>query len=87
MSLVIAYKNWTINEGNYITYNLHTKHIDANLDMNGDGSRLRLYTEHNDSTHGQEDLILKIADVKLSDWLAISPSAPAAQGILRPTRA
>lgn len=79
---VIAYKNWTINEGNYITYNLHTKHIDANLDMNGDGSRLRLYTEHNDSTHGQEDLILKIADVKLSDWLAISPFAPPVKGIL-----
>ncbi|MDE6490962.1 MAG: translocation/assembly module TamB [Muribaculaceae bacterium] len=79
---VIAYKNWAVNDGNYITYNFYTKHIDADLDMSGDGSRLRLYTEHNDSTAGQEDLILNISDVKLSDWLAISPFAPPIKGTL-----
>ncbi len=77
---VIAYKNWTVNENNRVEYNLYTHHFDANLQMSGGESRLHLYTEHSDSMHGQEDVILKISDFKLADWMAVSPFAPPVKG-------
>lgn len=76
----IAYKSWTVNEDNYVGYNVYTKHFDANLEMEGDGSHLKLYTEHSDSLHRQEDVVMNISHIKLSDWLAVSPFAPPVKG-------
>lgn len=77
---VIAYKNWTVNEDNEVEYNLYTHHFDANLIMTGDDSYLKLYTEHSDSLHGQEDVILNISNLKLSEWMSVSPFAPPVKG-------
>lgn len=84
---VIAYKNWTINEGNYISFNPGTFHIDANLDASGDASRVQLFTSHNhhiDSdghpATANNDLTMRITDVKLQDWLSINPFAPPVAG-------
>lgn len=77
---VIAYKNWTVNEDNFVEYNVHTRHLDANLSMTGDDSHLKLFTEHSDSLHGQEDVVLNISNLKLADWMAVSPFAPPVKG-------
>lgn len=77
---VIAYKDWTINSDNFIHLDIARRHFDANLDMAGAGSRVRLYTEHSDSVATQEDVILKITDLQLADWLAMSPFAPPVKG-------
>jgi len=77
---IIAYKDWTINSDNFIHLNIAHKHLDANLDMAGAGSRVRLYTEHSDSTDTQEDVILSVSDLQLADWLAMSPFAPPVKG-------
>lgn len=79
----IGYKEWKINDDNYIEYNLQTKHIDANVSMINDDSSLRIYTEHVDSvgTH-QEDIIIKMNDFKLSEWIAINPYAPPVEGFV-----
>ena len=77
---IIAYKDWTINSDNFIHLNIAHKHLDANLDMAGAGSRVRLYTEHSDSVDTQEDVILSISDLQLADWLAMSPFAPPIKG-------
>lgn len=77
---VIAYKNWTVNEDNFVEYNVYSRHFDADLIMSGDGSLLKLYTEHSDSLHGQEDVILNISKFKLADWMAVSPFAPPVKG-------
>lgn len=77
---VIAYKDWTINPDNFIHLDMAHRHLDANLDMAGAGSRVHLYTEHSDSVATQEDVILQITDLQLADWLAISPFAPPVKG-------
>ncbi len=85
----IGYKKWQVNLNNFISYNFYTRHIDANLRMKGENSALDLYTEHNalhahtDSIdHGQEDIILKISDIHIQDWIAINPFAPPMRGDL-----
>lgn len=94
---IIGYKNWTINLDNFISYDIATKHIDANLKMKGDDSSLQLYTEHNhglaagytaetDSiAHGHNaanNVVLKITDIHLSDWITFNPFAPPISGDL-----
>ncbi len=80
---VIGYKDWEINRDNFITYNLLTNHLDANLYLHNDVSSLKLFTNHvegADST--QEAITLQLSDIKLQDWLAINPFAPAMKGDL-----
>jgi len=87
---VIGYKLWSINTDNYLTYNFPHKHIDANLHLKNAQSLVELYTLH-DSHHGeeghvhdddeQEDLILKVHNLRLSDWLSLNPFAPPVKGV------
>lgn len=79
---IIGYKPWTINSDNFISLDIPKKHIDANLTMKSEESLLRLYTEHNDTFAGQEDIILNVSDVKIADWIAINPFAPSIKGNL-----
>lgn len=79
---VIGYKDWSINSDNFISLNLSEKHLDANLLMKSDESSIHLYTVHNDSIHHQEDINLKISDIKLSEWLSLNPFAPQIKGDL-----
>lgn len=79
----IAYKDWTVNEDNYIIWNFPRKHLDANLKMEGNGSSLELLTEHvpGQSDH-QEELVLRLGNVHISDWIALNPFAPPMKGDL-----
>lgn len=79
---VIGYKDWEINRDNFISYNLKTRHIDANIDLRGEASSLKLFTEHNEADSAQEAIRLQITDLKLQDWLAINPFAPPIKGDL-----
>ncbi|MDE7153159.1 MAG: translocation/assembly module TamB domain-containing protein [Muribaculaceae bacterium] len=79
---VIAYKKWTVNQDNFISLNLAKRHLDADLVMKNDESSLHLYTEHNDSIEGQEDIVLNISDIKIADWIALNPFAPKIKGDL-----
>lgn len=87
----IAYKTWTVNNDNFISFNIPTKHIDANLALAGDDSYLKIFTEHphlhsdttahtHDEFLNQEDLVVQISQVHLQDWLAINPFAPPIKG-------
>ncbi|MDE7472541.1 MAG: translocation/assembly module TamB, partial [Muribaculaceae bacterium] len=80
---IIGYKTWTVNDSNFVTIDMAAKHFDADLEMHSTESSIHLYTEHdehNDST--QEDLILKIKDIKLAEWIAVNPFAPPVAGDL-----
>lgn len=86
---MIGYKLWSINPDNYIYYNFAHRHFDANLRMQGDDSTLQLYTEHiGDHEHEgqgeeeQEEVVLKIDDIHLADWISINPFAPPVKGNL-----
>ncbi len=80
----IAYQDWTINRDNFISYNFVDNHLDANLELKNDRSSVKLFTRHadGDTTHSQEDVILQLTDIKLQDWLSISPFAPPVKGSL-----
>ncbi|MDE7377219.1 MAG: translocation/assembly module TamB, partial [Muribaculaceae bacterium] len=81
LSPTIGYKPWQVNFDNFISYNIPTKRIDANLRMTGEKSSLALYTEPSaDSAYN--DVVLKIEDLRLQDWLAINPFAPEISGDL-----
>jgi len=83
---VIGYQQWEANENNFITYTIPTQHIDANLHMKGGSSSLAIYTEvsenHDNHGHAQEDLVLKLNDVHLSDWIVVNPFAPPLKGVV-----
>ncbi|MCM1292343.1 MAG: translocation/assembly module TamB [Bacteroides sp.] len=78
----IAYKKWTLNDDNYVVYGFDTKHFDANLKLSSDSSSLHVYTEHpaDSSADNQEDIIVKLNNILLSEWLSISPFAPPIKG-------
>lgn len=79
---IIGYKQWTINRDNFISFDIPEKHIDANLMMKNDESSLHLFTQHVDTLHEQEDIVLNISDVKIADWVSINPFAPPMKGDL-----
>lgn len=83
----IAYKKWKINKDNMLAFNFVDRHLDANLKVMSDSSYLQIYTDHalhSDSAaianHGQEDVIVKLANINLQEWLSISPFAPPIKG-------
>jgi hypothetical protein len=81
----IAYQDWTVNEDNFIKYDIDCRHIDANLHMNGAGSTLALYSERaqevEHAAHGSdEDIIVDVQNVNLQDWIALNPFAPPVKG-------
>ena len=83
---IIAYKQWHINDENFIDYNLFTQHIDADVSVNNAISSVRIYTEHAEHTdHAegelhQEDIIVKVKDLQLSEWMVIDPDSPPMKG-------
>ncbi|MDE6391055.1 MAG: hypothetical protein K2L26_06540, partial [Duncaniella sp.] len=66
----IAYKDWSLNDSNFISYDLADRHIDANLRLSSGDSYIKVFTpQHTDSlgnvsAHrhggGQEDVIVQI---------------------------
>lgn len=83
----IAYKKWQLNADNHLDYNFVTRHFDGDLKLMSDSSYLRIYTEHSEqpdslvqANHGQEDVIVKLANINIADWLSISPFAPPIKG-------
>ncbi len=78
---IIGYKKWNVNTDNEITYGFQTHHIDANLKMSNDsGSAIELVTDHIEGYEGQEDVVLKVTDLQIADWIAVNPFAPPVSG-------
>lgn len=80
---VIGYRDWSLNADNYIRFNMVSKHFDADLDLEGDNSSLKIFTkhDHDEALSGQEDIIVKASGIRLSDWLSLSPFAPPVNGV------
>ena len=78
---VIGYKKWTINRDNFIDYNFYTHHLDGNVQLIGEDSHLKLFTEHvNDGHSHQEDVVLNVYNLQLDQLLKVSPFAPPIKG-------
>ena len=84
---IINYRKWQINTDNFVSFDFRHNHLDANLNMTSEVSRIALYTEHatelGSNLHGSdEDLILQLFDIQLQDWIALDPFAPPIKGNL-----
>lgn len=77
---VIGYKNWTVNSDNYLTINTASRHLDVNINMTGNGSRVELYTHHDPTVTTQEDVVVKVSSLHLADWVSLNPFAPPISG-------
>lgn len=83
---IISYQQWTVNSDNFVSYTVPTHHVDANLHMSGGNSSLAIYTEHTGDVHEhhhgeqQEDLVLKLTDIHIQDWISFNPFAPPMKG-------
>lgn len=82
LSPTIGYKKWTVNVDNYISYNFPERHISANLRMKGDNSSLSLYSQTPADSTNVNDIVLKIGDINIADWIVINPFAPPIKGNL-----
>ncbi|MCH5220356.1 MAG: translocation/assembly module TamB domain-containing protein [Muribaculaceae bacterium] len=84
---IINYQKWHINNDNFVSFDFKHHHLDADLRMKSDVSRLALYTEHAtdalaENHNDDEDLVLQLFDIKLQDWIALDPFAPPLKGNL-----
>lgn len=86
---IIGYQQWIVNEDNFLSMRLSDHHIDANLHMTGGNSSLDIYKELTpgviaevDSTgfHSYEDLVVRLANIHISDWISFNPFAPPVKG-------
>lgn len=82
LSPTIGYKKWTVNVDNFISYDFPTRHINANLRMKGDNSSLSIYSQTPADSTDVNDLVLKISDINIADWVVINPFAPPIKGNL-----
>ena len=78
----IAYRKWSINHDNFLSYNIPTRHLDANLALTTDSSALKIYTVHQADSlaTGQEDVVVQLDNINIAEWLSISPFAPPIKG-------
>ncbi|MDE6196779.1 MAG: translocation/assembly module TamB [Muribaculaceae bacterium] len=86
---VIGYQQWSVNKDNYISYHIPDSHIDANVRMEGGNSSLAVFTEHaaadslghvHEHAGEQEDLVIRLSDIHISDWISFNPFAPPVKG-------
>ncbi len=76
---IIGYRDWTLNKDNYVNFNYNTNMLDADLNLSNGNSSLALRTEPTDNPY-VENILLKIDNMKLEDWIKESPYTPAIEG-------
>ena len=80
-NLVIGYRDWTVNEDNFVNVEYRTRMIDANLHLNSDSSSVELMTTRlpDQST---ENIQLNIDNLRLEEWTRIMPMLDKTSGTL-----
>ena len=71
---IIAYHPWTLNNDNYIDVNMKNYKIDAKLEGSSNESSILLMTQV--GADDQQELHLKLTDIKIQDFLNMSVTAP-----------
>ena len=80
--LIIGYRNWTVNDGNIIAFNNIERQFEADLNLKSDSSFVSFRTQENKEKKGQDDVLLSIGGVQISEWLKVSPYIPPMSGLL-----
>ena len=77
----INYRQWSINEDNFLSYNYRTQYISANLQLQQQHSLIKLVTQQSEK-YDTETLQLQVKDLEIADWIKISPFAPPTSGVV-----
>lgn len=74
---MIAYRQWEVNDSNYVSYNFVTRQISADLRLHNDKSSVAVATlpPSGDATMPGQDISVKLNDVLLQDWMSVNPFA------------
>ena len=78
---IIGYRNWVMNEGNYINFNYGTKMLDADLKLESDSSVVALKTQRVPGAT-TEDILLNIANLRIEEWTRFLPNLAPMSGVL-----
>ena len=78
---IVGYRQWTVNDDNFVNVNYRTRMIDAKLSLESDSSNIVLLTNHlpNDSN---EEIIVYIDNLKLEEWTQMVPMLDRTSGTM-----
>jgi hypothetical protein len=80
LKATIAYMPWSINDDNYIDFNLYSKKLDANLTASSKESSIMVKTEPDED--GIDQHRLKIDNLKIEDFIGMWAFAPPVTGAI-----
>ena len=80
-NMVIGYRDWTVNEDNYVNVDYRTRLLDANLQLQSDSSSVKLLTTRLQEEN-TENIQLNIDNLKLEEWTRIVPMLDNTSGTL-----
>lgn len=78
---VIGYREWEVNDSNYVDFNYLKKNLHANLSLKSDSSVVSLLTAPVQE-EGKEKIQLKVEKLKLEEWMGLMPFATPMSGEL-----
>ena len=80
-NMVIGYRDWTVNEDNYVNVDYRTRMLDANLKLKSDSSSVELMTTRLPG-EATENIQLNIDNLQLEEWTRIVPMLDKTSGTL-----
>ena len=78
---VIAYRQWNINEDNYVRMDLGYKRLEADLTLESDSSLITLRTDPLQE-EGKQNILANIKNVRIEEWTNMIPSLKEMSGVL-----
>ena len=78
---IIGYRQWTVNDDNFLNYNYTNRMVDANLDLHSGDSGIKLVTNRQPGAT-TEDIKLDIDNLKIEEWTQLVPSLKDTKGNL-----
>lgn len=80
-NMVIGYRDWTVNDDNYVNVDYRTRMLDANLKLQSDSSSVELMTTRLPG-EATENIQLNIDNLMLEEWTRILPMLDKTSGTL-----
>ena len=81
MQPVIAYRDWNINENNYVKLDLGDKRLEADLKLESDSSLVTLQTDPVQQ-EGKQNILVDIDNLRIEEWTNMIPSLSSMTGVL-----
>ena len=78
---IIGYRQWTINDDNFVNYDLQSRMLDANLNLRSGDSGVKLVTNRQPGA-ATEDIKVDIDNLKIEEWTQLVPSLKDTKGNL-----